>query len=269
MTAAHAHLVAGLLVSTAPRPEFAERLSMFEPLIGSWDLAVTDYDKTGQMRASRAEWHFSWGLDGRAVLDVWISPRRDAADRRDPRDGPRPEWGLSVRFYDPDGDQWRSTWIGPGQGLIRVFTAIPTSDGLRLTQVDETGIETRWTFLELTQASFRWRNENHHPDGSTILRQTFDARRVGTRGDLRPLKFLVDGRQAVGHDSNFTGAPPLGKCRQADSSGSCRLATFAHSFPKLVVRDLAPWLERLNSVSGRRSLGGRGGIPGRGRRRGG
>jgi hypothetical protein len=163
---------AEVLVAQGPRPEWAEEMALFAPLIGSWALRVFEYEEDGSVLESSAEWHFSWALDGRAVADVWISPSR--ADRGPDRDG---EWGLSVRFYDPRIGAWRSTWHGPGRGWVIPFIARATEDGIELVgRLDE--VTHRWVFSELSADAFRWRREETGPDGVTRVRQRFEASRV-------------------------------------------------------------------------------------------
>jgi len=95
--AAAARVLADLMVSDGPRPEYAEAFQPFAPLIGSWDLDVAWYDDHGAVtRRTKGEWHFAWALDGRAVADIWITPSRAAR----PTDGDG-EWGLSIRIHDP------------------------------------------------------------------------------------------------------------------------------------------------------------------------
>jgi hypothetical protein len=158
-----------VFVASGPRPELAEELALFAPLIGSWDLRVFNYEGDGNVHEASAEWHFTWALDGRAVADVWISPNR--ADRGDDRTG---EWGLSLRFYDPTIKAWRSTWHGPKRGLVLPFTARATDDGILLT-ARAGDIEHRWIFSDLTADSFRWSREETAPDGTVIIRQRFEA----------------------------------------------------------------------------------------------
>jgi hypothetical protein len=160
-----AQVLANLMVSDAPRPEYAEVLQPFAALIGSWDLDVRWYDETGAVsRQTKGEWHFAWALDGRAVADVWITPSRAA--RATDGDG---EWGLSIRIYDPELKAFRSTWLGPKAAFVMTFIAHATDGSITL---ESQTAKTRWTFSDITDTSFHWRNEDE-----TVLRQTFDARR--------------------------------------------------------------------------------------------
>ncbi|HEU4948826.1 MAG TPA: hypothetical protein VFT31_16890 [Kribbella sp.] len=170
---APAQLLASLMTSESPRPELADALSPFAPLIGSWDLDVTYYAEDGTVvRETKGEWHFSWALDGRAVADIWITPSR--AQRAIDGDG---EWGLTVRFWDPELGAFRSTWLGPKNAVVMAFVG-RTGDGtITLEARDPLSAKTRWIFTDVTDTGFTWRNEDEDEEGRVTVRQRFVARR--------------------------------------------------------------------------------------------
>lgn len=162
-----------VLAAGGPRSDLAEQLTVFAPLIGRWILEVENIAADGSVHVTDGEWHFDWALDGRAVVDVWISPARTtrAADQLDG------EWGMSVRFFDPTIQAFRSTWHGPLRGWVIPFIGRPTTDGFVLEgRRDEMVL--RWIFSNLTPDSFDWRAEETAP-GETVprVRQRFRARR--------------------------------------------------------------------------------------------
>ncbi len=166
-------MLAGLMVSDAPRAEFEAAFRPFAPLIGSWDLDVTWYDDEGRpTRETKGEWHFGWALDGRAVADIWITPSRAA--RATDGDG---EWGLTIRLYDPELGAFRSTWMGPKHAVVMTFIGHPGPDSITLEAREPKAAKTRWIFTEITPDSFQWRNEDEDADGTIIVRQRFVARR--------------------------------------------------------------------------------------------
>ena len=131
-----------VLVSDGPHPDLAPDDRIFEPFIGSWDLVVTWYDGDRVTRTLDGEWHFGWVLEGRAVQDVWIVPRRGQRHA-----GAEPyEYGTSLRFPDPSVGGWRSTWIGPVQRSVRTFVArreggdVVLDDGARRRPADAVGV---------------------------------------------------------------------------------------------------------------------------------
>ena len=167
-------LVADLITCDSLRPEYAQELACFAPLLGSWDLDVTDFHPDGTSTRRQGEWHFTWALGGRALIDVWITPSRATQQEGEPG-----EWGMSVRFPSAESGVLRSTWLGPGRRVVFPFLARPDNDTITLSARLEEGCETRWRFTDITSASFNWRNEEVPDDGSdTRLLQTFRARRV-------------------------------------------------------------------------------------------
>jgi hypothetical protein len=168
-----ADALADVFVTRGPRPELADRMSLFAPLIGSWAIDVFQYDDDGKQTRSTAEWHFSWALDGRAVADVWITPPR--AERGPDADG---EWGLSLRFYDPDIDAWRSTWHAPKGGLVIPFIARADHDRGIVLEGTGDGTGLRWIFSDITTDSFRWRAEETEAGQHPFVRQRFEATRT-------------------------------------------------------------------------------------------
>src|SRR5262245_25954715 len=87
---------------------------LFAPLRGDWDVTVTDYLADGTRHTGTGELHFDWVLQGRALQDVWISPRR--GERAEPIAFNR--YGTTVRYYDPSIDAWRVTWVNPAQNYV-------------------------------------------------------------------------------------------------------------------------------------------------------
>jgi hypothetical protein len=108
-------LASALHASAAFEP-LSEPLRLFGQFVGAWELEWRGLDATGSPVAVRGELHVGWILDGRAVQDVWRVPldRRDGARMRGFH-------GTTIRFYDPEIDAWRSTWLDPLNGRVRRF----------------------------------------------------------------------------------------------------------------------------------------------------
>jgi hypothetical protein len=163
-----------VLVSDRPRPELAEPLGLFAPLIGSWSLVVENFAEDGTVQVTDGEWHFGWALDGRAVTDVWISPSR----ARRSAEGLDGEWGMTLRFFDPAIGAFRSTWHGPARGWVIPFIGRPTEDGLML-EGELDGVLRRWIFTDITADGFTWRAEETSAGATEpFVRQRFTALRL-------------------------------------------------------------------------------------------
>lgn len=169
-----AQLVGELVTSETLLPECEQDLAGFAPLLGSWRLDVTDFGADGTRIEREGEWHFSWGLGGRALIDVWITPSRATRKAGEPG-----EWGMSVRFPSVEPGTLLSTWLGPERRIVFPFKAAISGDVIVLSGNLNDDYETRWTFTNITEESFSWRNEEFPRDGSPArLLQTFEARRA-------------------------------------------------------------------------------------------
>ncbi|WP_119269251.1 hypothetical protein [Taklimakanibacter deserti] len=170
-------LFADSLISSGPHPDIPDEHRIFAPFIGDWDLIVKWFDERGKLaREERGEWHFAWILEGRGVQDVWIvPPRNERGGRIDLY-----EYGTSLRFFDSELGAWQSTWIGPMHRLVRTFLARRIDDKVVLETTEGEVPRMRWSFADVTQDSFTWRNELW-TGADWRIQQTFDARRSSAR----------------------------------------------------------------------------------------
>jgi hypothetical protein len=167
------------LLSSGPSSELGPAAELYAVLIGSWDIEAIDYEADGAQRTREGEWHFSWALEGRAVQDVFIVPRRSARSGSLARKGNR--YGTTVRFYDPGADAWQITWINPVSGAVNRLTAHKEGDAIVQVGHDPDGTMRRWCFVDMTANSFRWTGEASKDDGKTWrLEAEFFGRRQGS-----------------------------------------------------------------------------------------
>ena len=158
--------------------EIPEAADAYGWLVGSWDLEVCHYwAEDVRARGITGEAHFAWALEGRAVQDVWIMPRR--ADRKADLDKKMNMYGTTLRVWDPAIEAWRITWINPAGG--HRAEQIGRRSGKDIVQVGARpdGTPTRWSFTEITPDSFHWLGESLKADGrSWLLEGEFRAKRV-------------------------------------------------------------------------------------------
>jgi hypothetical protein len=159
-------------------PEIPEALDAYGWLIGSWELEVYHYKAVDvSARRIKGEAHFGWVLEGRAVQDVWIMPRR--SERTKALDKSNNMYGTTLRVWDPAIQAWHITWINPVTGHRE--EQIGRRCGKDIVQVGARldGTPTRWMFTEITQDSFHWTGESLLPDGKTWkLEGEFRAKRM-------------------------------------------------------------------------------------------
>jgi hypothetical protein len=142
------------LQAEEPYPELGTKLRLFGQFVGSWDVEIINYRPDGSREVVQGEWHFGWVLEGRAIQDVWISPKRELRAKAKGANG---DYGATLRFYDPKIDAWRSTWIGPAKGYVLPFIARQVGDEIVLEGNFESGKSRKWIFSDITSESFRWR----------------------------------------------------------------------------------------------------------------
>src|SRR5207249_3891479 len=81
----------------------------------SWNLEVVRYRGLDVATDGlKGEVHAAWVLEGRAVQDVWIMPRRD--DRDAVPDRGMNMYGTTLRSWDPSIRAWRIAWTNPVHG---------------------------------------------------------------------------------------------------------------------------------------------------------
>src|SRR5262245_2429956 len=96
-----------VLHTDRPAPDRADKMSLYGRFIGPWETDVVAYEENGTAHRGRGEIHFGWVLEGRAIQDVWMIPRR--AERRPgiPEMPVAGNWyGTTLRVYDPGLDAW-------------------------------------------------------------------------------------------------------------------------------------------------------------------
>ena len=154
---------AAVLHAQRPAPERAAALQLYGRFVGDWDAEIIAHGGDGTSHRSSGEIHFGWVLEGRAIQDVWMIPRR--ADRKDAKPFPiAGNWyGTTLRIYDPTIQAWRIYWIDPATNSFR--QQIGRGEGSDIVQegTTESGALSRWRFTRITANSFHWLGEGKMP----------------------------------------------------------------------------------------------------------
>ena len=146
------------LGSDGPAAGLAGDMNLYGWLIGSWEMDTVHHLDDCTEEKSTGEIHFGWVLEGRAIQDIWIRPKRPA---------PSTMYGTTLRVFDPGIDGWHIIWSDPlNQDYSR---QIGRAEGNDIVQVgeDSRGLKARWRFTEIAADSFHWIGEervsdNHH-----------------------------------------------------------------------------------------------------------
>jgi hypothetical protein len=166
-----------MLAAPGRSTEIPESADVYGWLCGSWDLEVLHYrgiDVAG--RGVKAEVHAARVLEGRAVQDVWIMPRRE--DRHADSDQTMNMYGTTLRSWDASIQGWRIAWTNPVSGHREEQVGGWHGRDILQEGMRADGTKTRWRFTEITADSFHWRGEALYPDKQTwTLEGEFLAKR--------------------------------------------------------------------------------------------
>src|SRR5215475_2591209 len=114
MIRAHRSGLIEALLNEGPDTERAGELGLYGQFVGDWQTDIFTYAPDGSRHQGQGEIHFDWILQGRAIQDVWMIPRR-GTNRASA--APLPiagNWyGTTIRAYDPNLAAWRIFWIDP------------------------------------------------------------------------------------------------------------------------------------------------------------
>jgi hypothetical protein len=169
-----------VLASPGRSNEIPESVDVYGWLVGSWQMDVLHY-KAADVSGLRmtGEIHFGWVLEGRAIQDVWIMPRR--VDRTAALGKTNNTFGTTLRVWDPAVQAWHITWINPVTGQVDKQIGRRVGDEIVQLGARADGTATKWRFTEMTPDSFHWIGEALLPDGKTWrLEGEYRARRIAS-----------------------------------------------------------------------------------------
>lgn len=167
-----------VLAASRRSPQIPESADAYGWLIGSWELDVYHYWGVDvSARRFKGEAHFGWVLEGLAVQDVWIMPRR--SERSADLDKTLDMYGTTLRVWDPSILAWRITWINPAGNHREEQIGRWSGKDVVQVGVRPNGTPTRWIYTEIAPNSFHWLGEALEPDGKTWrLEGEFRAKRM-------------------------------------------------------------------------------------------
>jgi len=152
------------LAAIGPHPSLIEQAGTYNWLVGIWDAEVFDHESDGAKRVTSAEWFFAWVLEGYAMQDVFVSPRREDRHAAMPSRGNR--YGTSLRIFDSVAGVWRVYWFNPVVQRHLVMTAKQEGKDLVQRGTAADGSEFRWIYTRIDTDHFRWRSETIDADGN-------------------------------------------------------------------------------------------------------
>jgi hypothetical protein len=165
------------LAAAGRSSEIPESADIYGWLVGSWELEVVHYATVdvSQQRIG-GELHAGRVLEGRAIQDTWIMPRRSV--RSDATARANNMYGTTLRVWDQALEAWRITWINPVRGHREEQIGRRVGNEIVQLGARADGTATRWRFTEISADSFRWLGDRLEKDGTSwTLEAEFRARR--------------------------------------------------------------------------------------------
>jgi uncharacterized protein len=164
------------LISDKPSDELGANAEMYNWLIGGWNVKAIDYLSDGTTVETFGEWYFAWVLEGRAVQDVWIAPKRET--RRKETSKVHNRYGSTIRTFDFNTKTWTINWFNPVNGANVQLAVEKKGNDIVQSASDKDGILIRWIFTDIKTESFRWYGEWSMDGGQTWNK---DAEFFGTK----------------------------------------------------------------------------------------
>jgi len=150
------------LISSTPNKDLKSKLNLFGQFVGEWDF---DWQwMSGEI--IKGEWIFSWILEGTAIQDVWICPSRE---ERQLKEYPYKEYGTTVRFYNPQNDEWDVIYGNPNS--VTILKPRQVGETIVLEAQNVSDYKMRWVFSDIKENSFTWQNKRSDDDGVTWIVQ--------------------------------------------------------------------------------------------------
>lgn len=154
------------LLSPGPSPELSDADDIFGWMIGSWNVDAVLYEAQGREQRSRGEVHASWVLEGRAIQDLFIFPRRTDRASGVPASGDR--YATTIKTYDRSLGAWRVNFINPASDETSAqLVARRSANGIAMEGKLSGGTPIRWRYESITPASFHYAAEKLQTDGAS------------------------------------------------------------------------------------------------------
>lgn len=147
------------LQALGPSPALGDQASVFGRFVGTWDVDYGEIDKDGKVTRFPGELIVGWVMDGHALQDLFIAYPPAAGKQR--------SMGTTLRFLDSKSGKWHVVYIEPPTNTIFELTGGQEGDRIVLYGKQSDGALARWSFNEIKDDSFTWRDEISRDSGKT------------------------------------------------------------------------------------------------------
>jgi hypothetical protein len=157
-----------VLSADGPASDCADKMALYGRFIGSWEADIIAHERSGVEHRGSGEIHFAWVLEGRAIQDVWMIPRRNERRPGIPSLPVAGNWyGTTLRVYDPIIDAWHILWTDPATQVYTRQIGRPHGSDIVQEGTLPDGAILRWSFTRITPDSFHWLGEHSGDEGAS------------------------------------------------------------------------------------------------------
>ncbi|MEM8567927.1 MAG: hypothetical protein AAGF85_15800 [Bacteroidota bacterium] len=151
-----------------------EELQQFGQLIGVWKMTSHAFYQEKWYSGWPSYWAWKYALDGTVVLDYFYQSKEDF-----PPVVPKnyDTHGMNVRVYDQDTDSWKITWVSNSGPESRI-SAKYINQEIHMKSMGQDSTQWRIIFSEITQDSFKWRQESRSESGDWTFQQYLTGVRI-------------------------------------------------------------------------------------------
>ncbi|HEV2111199.1 MAG TPA: hypothetical protein VGT99_07585 [Gammaproteobacteria bacterium] len=147
------------LEALGPSPALGEQANVFGRFVGTWDVDYGEIGEDGKVTRFPGELIAGWVMDGHALQDLFIAYPSAAGKER--------TMGTTLRFLDSKSGKWHVVYIEPPSNTVFELTGGQEGDRIVLYGKHKDGSVARWSFNEIKNDSFTWRDEISHDSGKT------------------------------------------------------------------------------------------------------
>ncbi|HET7175262.1 MAG TPA: hypothetical protein VFK21_04565 [Gammaproteobacteria bacterium] len=147
------------LEALGPSPALGDQAKVFGRFVGTWDVDYGEIGADGKVTHFPGELVVGWVMDGHALQDLFIAYPSAAGKER--------TMGTTLRFVDSKSGKWHVVYIEPPSNTIFELTGGQEGDRIVLYGKDKDGTLARWSFNDIKNDSFTWRDEMSRDGGKT------------------------------------------------------------------------------------------------------
>lgn len=152
-------------------PKAPKETMQYGQFVGEWDVDVSNLTREGNWIEGKANWKFTYMLNGFAVQDYWTRMAKPNEENRNDY------FGSNIRIFNPITKKWKTVWLENGNNDMNgIWISYKNNQGEIILHDDTNNWKIK--FFNITKNSFDWKWDFKLEDGSMQTRVKIKAKRV-------------------------------------------------------------------------------------------